>query len=287
MKLLKRTGLFNELPTEVKVHRAITLSDLVQSYTLVHDIFVEKGYIHSLENGIRVRINEALPTFATFVACVDSCVVGVQSLAVDDPEIGLPTDAAFKPEIDRLRQDGYLICEAADEAIVEAYRHTSVPTELMRCIFAQAISLKCNQLIATVSPGHAKFYELLGFEQISPVRSYSHELEDPVVVVRMCLDDLGRRVANIRSENGDDEAFLKAYYLDDNPYHRYVGAWSITSEKAFLDPIVLSELFVKRSGMLSGCSYLQLNILRQRWGATIFDKVWRDTSAGCPKDLLS
>jgi GNAT superfamily N-acetyltransferase len=274
LALLKRMGLFSD-KISVRITRAMSVESLCEAYRLVHDVFVEEKYILPQRGGLRVRPFEALPDTATFVAELDGQVVGVQSLVVDSPELGLPSDEAFKEELDALRGPGRVLCEASNEAVVEAFRRTPVSTELMRCLFAQAMAVGCNELITTVSPGHAKFYELLGFEKISGVRSYSQELEDPVVVMRMCMDGLASRVANIRDENGDDEAFLKRYYLDENPYHQFVGPWSAMAQKAFLDPQDLYYLFVDRSGLLGECTPTQIEGIRRGWGDEVFFQVER------------
>jgi hypothetical protein len=273
LSLLKRTGLFADNPN-VRVTRAMTVDELCEAYRVVHDIFVTAGYIRPLERGMRVRSFEALPDTATFVALQEDEVVGVQSLVLDSPEMGLPSDESFRPELDAIRGPGRRICEATNEAVVEACRRSPVPTELMRCMFAHALASGCHELITTVSPGHAKFYELLGFQQISPVRSYSQELNDPVVVVRMRLDLLGRRVSDIITRgNADDEAFLKWYYIDVNPYFSYIEGWERESRAAMQDPALLWELFVEGGQVLPWCSQAQRDAVRQVWGEELHQAV--------------
>lgn len=278
MALLKRLGLFGGDTRGAMIQRAIDFDDLHGAYALVHDVFVELGYILPRESGLRVRVYEALPETATFIAKAADLVVGVQSLVVDTDPFGLPSDEAFGVELGELRVGGRRLCEATNEAIAPEFRKSGIPTELMRCCFAHALSVGCNELITTVSPGHAKFYELLGFRPISPVRSYSAEIDDPVVVVSMDLDRLSARVAAIDDEAGDDEAFLKQYYLDGNPYHRSVAAWAKAAAAFFNDPAGLGELFIDHAGPLAGCSEQALEAIRRHWGDEVYDGVWDDSS---------
>lgn len=266
MALLKRAGLFGSNTSGADITRATSLKDLLEAYKLVHDEFVAMGYIKPRPSGLRVRSYEALPETATFVAKVGDRVVGVQSIVVDSPDMGLPSDEAFHTELEGLRANGRRVCECTNEAIASDYRKSAVTTELMRCCFAHALSVGCNELITTVSPGHARFYNLLGFGQVSPIRSYSQEMNDPVVVVSMNIDGLEARFAEVNSTDGNDEAFIKGYYIDDNPYHSYVRAWTEMAGRVFRDPELLWELFVNRTALLAQCDCREIEAIRRRWG---------------------
>ncbi|KPK49027.1 MAG: hypothetical protein AMK72_05570, partial [Planctomycetes bacterium SM23_25] len=104
--LLKRLGLFDADDRSVVVRRAIVRDDLARAYRLVHDVFVDKGYIDPGPNGIRIRLFEALPEMATFVAEVDRRIVAVMSIVPDSEDLGLPSDKAFSQELDGLRSAG-------------------------------------------------------------------------------------------------------------------------------------------------------------------------------------
>jgi hypothetical protein len=277
--LLKRMGLFAD-SANVQVTRAITCEELCEAYRVVHDIFVREKYILPQECEMRIRAFEALPETATFVALFQDHVVGVQSLVLDHPRLGLPSDESFRQELDGIRGPGRRICEATSEAVEDAFRRSAVPTELMRCMFAQALAAGCHELITTVSPGHAKFYALLGFQQISDVRSYSKELNDPVVVLRMRLDAMSQRVAEIVSRgDADDEAFLKTYYIDENPYFSFIEEWEEKARAAFLDFNFLCGLLLEHGNVLERFQEDELAAIRSAWGDDLFQTVLAHKSA--------
>jgi hypothetical protein len=217
-------------------------------------------------------VTEALPQTATFIAEVGREVVGVQSIAVDSDEFGLPSDGAFRGEIDSLRIGGRRVCEATNQAIATDYRKTAVPTELMRCMFAHALAIGCDELITTVSPGHARFFGLLGFEQISSVRSYSTELDDPVVVMRVNIYDLVERAARAQQDQDDGALFVRSRCLEDNPYCRQVNDWAAEAAKTFADPAALHRLFVAQGNLLGNCSAEELAAICRQWGPEVFDQ---------------
>lgn len=269
MSLLQRAGLFSNDTQGAKVTRATALDDLTSAYRLVHDVFVQQGYITACESGLRVRVFEALPETATFVAKAEGQVVGVTSGIIDSPDLGLPSDKAFKAEIDTLRAQGRKVCEGTNWLVAQSHRHSAVMSELMRCLFAHAVAEKCTDFIGAVSPGHAKFYSLLGFEQVGEQKSYSAEINDPVVLVRI---DLTTRFKDIDHNSNQVDRFLKSYYIDENPYHRFVGGWEVVSRRLFQEPILLHELFVQRTSLLSGCSARQQDAIAKRWGREVFER---------------
>jgi len=263
-------GLFSESPCGARVARATGVADLAAAYHLVHDIFVEQGYIHPMEGRLRLRAHEASPDTATFTGRSGGEIVGVQSLIVDSYDLGLPSDMAFGQEIDELRARGLHICEVSNQAISPEHRKTGLLTELMRCCYAHALSVGCDTLLATVSPGHAHFYELLGFEAISPVRSYSTTVDDPTVVVSL---DIANRFIGVTGDDDTLDSFLYRYYELDNPYCQDVETWQMISEYMFSDLAILHDLFATRSGLLDRCTADELDAISRRWGPDVYGQI--------------
>jgi hypothetical protein len=248
LALLKRAGLFSCDNNNYTITRANSIDDLLDAYRLVHDVFVEQGYIHPQPKGLRIRNFEKLQSTATFIAKTDSKVVGVQSLAIDDKILGLPSDLAFKTEIDILRGNERIVCEATNEAIAPVFRKTSMPTELMRCCCAHALSTRCTDLITTVSPTHVKFYELLEFTRISEIRSYSTDIHDPVAVVHFDLAAMSSVLETIEQDADEAMLFLKRYFIDDNPYLKSINTWEIVAEQNWK-----SDMFAEVLGETTPC----------------------------------
>ncbi|HHH76220.1 MAG TPA: hypothetical protein ENL03_04260, partial [Phycisphaerae bacterium] len=266
MALLKRAGLFSNDTQGATIVRATTVEDLLAAYKLTHDVFVEQGYINPDVTGIRIRPFEALAETATFVAKGREGIVGVTTVAIDSKDMGLPTDKSFAEELDSLRKDGRIICEGTNWLVAPSHRSSAVMSELMRCSFAHAVKNGCTDFIGTVSPGHARFYNLLGFETIGSQRSYSDEIDDQVVLVRLDLLGLGERFKDVKPDDEGVEGFLKKYYIADNPYHRYISTWQMLSDRLFDDPDKLREMFVDIGNFLPRCDANTLETVASRWG---------------------
>lgn len=269
----KRIGLFGGSETGFEIRRALSLEDHWQAYCLVHDCYVDRGYIEPRAGGVRVRPFEALPEMATFVAKAEGRVVAVTSVLMDSPDLGLPSDEAFREELGALRAEGRRVCEITNLAVAPEHRNTPVFSELTRCCLAHAMAIGYDDLFIAISPEHARFFqEVLQFDAWGGRRSYSSQVEDIVEGKRLDL----RRV-EARSQRVDailaHEAFLHGFYFQENPYHRLVRKWAIRAVGVFRDVHLLRELFAVRSHLLDGCSFAELNAIRSRWGREIFAQV--------------
>lgn len=268
--LLRRSGLFGSDSKGATFTRALTLEDFRKAYRLVHDVYLGTEFIKPEPAGLRLRIFETTPDMATFVAKANGRVVGVLSVVADSEGLGLPSDAAFKPELDELRGKGLRLSEITNQAVAEEYRKSGVPTELMRCVVAHLAKMGVDKAIATVSPSHNAFYELLGFREIGGERSYSSKLHDPVVA-------LGADIEPFRDPPegmNDTEEFVNKFLGSENPYREHIKEWEREARHQFTDPELLGQLFVQERNLLSECNERELDVLLERWGHNLFSAVF-------------
>ncbi|MBN2212145.1 MAG: GNAT family N-acetyltransferase [Sedimentisphaerales bacterium] len=276
MKLMERRGCFGELPPEVTISRATSLEDLCEAYQLVHDNYIQKGYISPHPSGLRIRSYETASETATFIAKANGRIIGVTSGVIDSDDLGVPADKAFKTEIDDLRLQGYKVCEGTNWVIAPEYRSTNVMPELMRVCFAYSIAQGCNGMLATVSPNHGHFYEMLCFDQVGSERSSSPDIDDPVVLQLNSYDEFYRRWRAVQPDEVSDDEVVTSFFIADNPYYKRVQEWSRIAEAEFMKPAFLHELFVKQSNFLNECSDKEYTIIRRRWGERFMWHVWGD-----------
>jgi hypothetical protein len=271
--LFRRMGMFGVDDRTIVVRRAVTLEDLSAAYALVHDVFVDKGYIDPRPGRIRVRAFEALPRMATFVAERDGMLAGVMSIVPDSADLGLPSDQGFHQELDRLRDERRRICEITNLAVRPEYRRSNAFPELTRACFAQALAWDQDDIFIAISPGHAPFFEeILQFDPWGDERSYSADKDDIVQGKRMDLRQIAERWRETDRRLGGD-AFLHDYYYDRNPYHGYIPPWAVVARRLFLSAESLRHLFVERSGLLESCTEEEREAIRRRWGDALFDAV--------------
>jgi ribosomal protein S18 acetylase RimI-like enzyme len=269
LELLQRAGLFGTDTRGASIERAYTLDDLREAYRLVHQIYLGTGYLNPEPAGMRLRIYETTSETATFVAKKDGRVVGVLSVVGDSPDLGLPSDSAFKRELDGLRAEGRKLCEVTNQAVDAAYRKSAIPTELMRCAIAHSVKAGYRTGIVSVSPSHHGFYDLMGFRRFGSERSYSQKIHDPVVALSMDIDQWRQPATSGNAA----EQFMHHFAAVANPFLSHVSDWAKQAVRHFLNPELLEQLFVADRNFLSECSPAELSILQRRWGQELFGAV--------------
>jgi ribosomal protein S18 acetylase RimI-like enzyme len=270
--MLRRMGLFGDDLNGCTIERACRPDDLRQAYRLVHDVFLRRGFIDPDPSRMRVRIYETTPETATFIAKVDDRVVAVLSVVEDSEDLGLPSDGAFKDELDDLRRAGRRLCEVTNQAVADDYRKSAVPTELMRCAIAVSLTGGYHEAIAAISPSHNGFYDLLGFRQIGSRRSYSKSIDDPVIALSMDIDQYRTPQTGLSKA----AKFIQEFLTDGNEFLSRVGEWADQARTEFLNPDSLRELFVLERNFLARFAPAELGSLHERWGHETFAAVTAD-----------
>lgn len=262
LETLRRVGLFGTNTEGATITRAQTLDDLRQAYQLVHQVYIQTGFIEPEYSGIRLRMFEAKHDTATFVAKVGDRVVGVLSIVPDSSDLGLPSDAAFKEELDVIRKTGRRLCEVTNQVVIPEYRKSAVSTELMRCALAHAANAGYDEGIAIVSPSHKGFYDLLRYREIGSLRSYSDKLHDPVIA--LCCDVTQYQ----RPPVDHDPAWLFVHHFmtAGNHFLQDVQGWSEAARRHFFSYQLLRQLFVVETRFVDRCSSAELRTLKRLWG---------------------
>ena len=281
--MLQRSGLFGQDTHGATIERACNFADLEKAYRLVHDVYVAAGYIRPQLSGLRVRMFEASPEEATFVAKIDGRIVGVVSVAVDSPELGLPSDVSFKAELDALRAGGSRLSEMTNQVVSEEYRKSGVATELMRCAAAHVIQGSYDEAIATISPSHSAFYRILGFREIGAARSYSTAVYDPVVALSV---DVGQ-YRQAEAELDEASRFIHHFLADGNPFMKRVAKWNRQARDQFRDAYLLRRLFITETGFITQCSNTELQFLEHAWGRRLFASATGRSFLACARTWTS
>ena len=271
-RVFERYGAFRPAePSDFVVKRATSVGELEAAYRLVHDSFVDSGYIDPHPTGLRVRAFSALPDTALYIALAEGRVVGVLSMIPDGP-LGLPMDGPFGREIARLRRMGRRLVEVSDLAIAKEYRNLRVLTELTRCAMAHAVTIGADDAVVAVSPSHSGFFEgILQFEPLGDARPYSAEKNDIVEGKRLSLVCIQEKYRGLDKALGE-EAFLYDFYFRSNPYFTRMPFWFREGREAAEDPNWFVDFFVKRAALLARCNERELAVLASHYPAVA---LWR------------
>lgn len=270
-----KAGLFDVDRSNIVIERAVSVEALKRSYSLVHDVYCEKGYIREQKSKVRMRVFEALPEMATFVGRHDGRIVAVTSVVVDSPDLGLPSDHVYGEDIARLRAYPGSVCEITNLAIDREHRDSPAFLALTQACLAHAMAMGCGNMFIAISPGHARFFrDILQFEFWGGRRRYSDEVEDYVEGMRFDINNGPQLARRFDRCVGHKQAFLHDFYYTGNPFHGYVRTWQAQAEATFRNPQMLRDLFLFCTELLYDASDHSLDAIEQHWGDSIFWNVW-------------
>ncbi len=144
---------------------AETKEELEACFSLLHDAYVESGFMKPHPSGMRVTIYHALPTTTTLCAKYDGKVVGTISL-VRESALGVPLQKIF--DLNGVRAKEGQIAEVSALAIRREFRRTggSILFPLMKFMYEYCTTFfDTRHLVIAVNPYHIEMYESMLFFQ--------------------------------------------------------------------------------------------------------------------------
>ena len=142
---------------------AETRDELEACFRLLHDAYVEFGYMQPQRSGMRITPYHALPTTSTLCAKYDGEVVGTISL-IRDGVFGFPVQRAF--DLQGVRQQGGPIAEASALAVDPRFRKSGGKIVFPLIKFKYEYCTRyfdTRHLVVAVHPKHIRFYESVLF----------------------------------------------------------------------------------------------------------------------------
>ena len=163
---------------------AETREELQACFGLLHDAYVDAGFMQPDPSGMRVTLYHALPTTTTLCAKIDGQVVGTISL-IRESVFGFPLQAIF--DLNKVREVGGNIAEVSALAVHPDFRKTggAILFPLMKFMFTYcATYFDTRHIVIAVNPNRIEMYEsLLFFQRLraTPVDSYDFANGAPAV----------------------------------------------------------------------------------------------------------
>jgi hypothetical protein len=196
-----------------------------QAFRLVHDRYVEQGYMQPVPSQHRLSLFNALPSTKVFVTKDASRVIATLTL-IQDSALGLPMDGIYRNELDGLRARGRRLAEVSAFAMESRYRAQgiSIVMRLMRATFAFAATIaRLDDLCIAVHPRHADFYrDALNFHAFGQLKPYETVNGAPAIALRLDLEWARERVGRL----GEGEAPNRE--LEEFFFGSAARAWSLS-----------------------------------------------------------
>lgn len=142
---------------------ADTRQELEACFSLLHDAYVDAGFMKPDPSGMRVTIYHALPTTTTLCAKWDGEVVGTISL-IRESAFGFPLQKIF--DLNAVRLKGGNLAEVSALAVHPKFRKTggAILFPLMKFMYEYATEyFDTRHLLIAVNPNRIEMYESLLF----------------------------------------------------------------------------------------------------------------------------
>lgn len=206
---MNRIGLpdFQTNPDRVSFRKATSVDDYLSCFRLLHDVYVDAGFIKPSIPPLRIIPQHSNPDAVVFMGCVPDDQAGTvpiytASIFPDNKDgFDLPMDTEFRPQLGMLRDQGRHLVEIGCLASHPLYRKgdKKIPMLGNRMLVSYAINtLGADDLVITVHPKYLKIYEdILLFERIGEVSSYSYVNNNPAVALRQDLHTWPQRLQRI------------------------------------------------------------------------------------------
>ena len=142
----------------------------------IRRMYEAQGYETNGDGITRYLENSASTTFGLFV---NDTLYGTISLIMDSPQ-GFPMDSIYSEELSPWRKEGKKIAEvvqfAVDHSVYKKLMGKSpspfAAAPLFAVVLSRAIEEHIDYLCISINPKHDRFYAMLGFKQIGPLKHY-------------------------------------------------------------------------------------------------------------------
>lgn len=181
--------------TEHGYRAAKDLTEVVRAWRSVYGCYLRIGLISENPHGIHLVPQALNPTALVVIGLPDSddeADVATISAYADFGD-GLPLDAVYRTELDRLRRSGrapYEVGLFADRRGDSNCRTLDTKLALMRWVYYYGFYSGLTDLVIGVHPHHAKFYErIIGLRPFGAETTCPYVNDAPVVGLKLDLKE--------------------------------------------------------------------------------------------------
>lgn len=187
--LIRRAVTYDESVREgVTVEVACTHEAYRAALSLVHDSYLERGWIERQKSGMWLTPQHTLVTTTVFVLWHNDACLGTVSLTEDTPA-GLPIDLTYGEEMRRLRPRARKVAEIGSLALAKGARRSGLFLVLIAALWRYARHrLSVTDLVIAIDPDMADYYDaIFSFRRFTEVSSYEgfgdarHRERDPII----------------------------------------------------------------------------------------------------------
>ncbi len=262
--------LFAKVPKEISeglvFELAKTKEDLESAFRLLHDAYVDQGFIQKKESGMHLIVQHALPNCGLLVAKFNNKVIGTISIMRDSP-LGLPMEKAF--DISGLKSNGGRVAELSSLVVHPQFRRKMgqdifFPLTLFASIFAK----KCfgtDYLVFNLYPHHADFYNaIFGSSHLNNYKGVSQEyLGAPATGIKLNLNTVEEFAYKKYSGLSLERDLHSFTFVRDHKFFKFPGPQCGVINYPVMTPELLKYFFCEKNNIFKDLSLLEKQVLKK------------------------
>ena len=243
---------------------AETQDELESCFRLLHDAYVEAGFMKPDPSGLRVTPYHALPTTSTLMCVYNGEVAGTVSL-IGDNRIGFPLQKIFN--LQAVRDAGGKLTEVSSLAIAPKYRRASgrILLPLIKFMYTYARDyFDTRHLVIAVNPRHIGFYEtVLCFRRLKQAVIPSYDFVNGASAAGATLDlMLIPELLRHKYANFPPEKSLSTYFLETSlPFLQYPTKRYYTTTDPVMTPALLDYFFNQKTHLFQSLDQQSISVL--------------------------
>jgi len=229
---------------------ADTKEELEACFSVLHDAYVDSGFMTPDPSGMRVTIYHALPTTTTLCAKYDGQVVGTISL-IRESALGVPLQRIF--DLSSVREKEGYIAEVSALAVHRNFRKTggSILFPLMKFMYEYCTTFfDTRHLVIAVNPSHIEMYEsLLFFKRLTATMVENYDFVNGAPAIGATLDlKEAPEIFKRHYSSKPPRRNLHAYFLEVKlPNIQFPSRRFFTTNDPVLTPQLLDHFFNVRT----------------------------------------
>ena len=265
------------LPPNLTFKIADTREELEAAFQLLHDRYVQSGYMDPHPSGLRVTKYHSLPSTTTLIAKWDDQVVGTVSM-VRRSSFGVPLESIF--DISSILATGERVLEVSALAIRPDFsgKHGQILFPLIKFLIRYSLEyFGTKYFVIAVHPTWIDFYRaILLFQPLTKhnlVDTYSFVNGAPAVGGVLNLEQL--KVDSIKVYAGEppERHFHNYLWKMETPNFRFPDRTFRKISDPVLTPNLLDYFFNQKTKTLSEMNEREISVLRELYKEESFRAV--------------
>lgn len=258
---------------------AETESEFEQAYSLLHDSYVEQGFIIPQKSGMRILPHFILPSSVTLIAInSENVVVGTLSI-IKKSSLSLPMEKEFS--IDTIKKTHENYAEISALAVKKGHRRVnggSVFFYMLNFMYHYCVSqLNVRYISIVIHPKDEDFYSGLLFFKRIPNQEVIHYMGAPALAMFLDLKEAYDNFDKVYSSLAINKNLLN-FFMTKFKNLRYIERPYYLNCFSTVTPAIFKKLFVSKGHLFDLISFSEYKKLKKALISTDLYSLLEDDS---------